>query len=203
VGQRQQIINAAIEVFSFSKADYVTMDKIAQQAGIKTADLNQHFTNIDVLWKTAVKTILDEINQQIISITKHTESHLPNDEAIRLAISEFTDFIARRPQITRIIMLEDEAYNWRREWMLNETVFSFHAIMKYIIQMGQADGTFRTGDPSHLAFALTGMLNWQFIFPASYKEYSKKDAYSPAEISEIKAIALDFILDGTAEITAK
>ena len=105
----------------------------------------------------------------------------------------YADFVFRRPQLSRIVMLEDIQHNWRHDWMLNETIISFHKVISLLIAKGQEDGIVRVGNVNRIAVALTGIISTSALYPIQVKYHAKCSPFEENEIKAVKKLACDFL----------
>src|SRR5690348_4404009 len=90
---RERILAAALDLFSERSFEGATTREIAARAGVTQPLLNYHFQSKDALWRAAVDTLFEELND---ALAARADGLRGVDEltATRLIVREFIFFSA-------------------------------------------------------------------------------------------------------------
>jgi len=133
-GKRQQILSAALGVFFKYGYKRVSMNEIAEAAGISRPGLYLHFSSKEEVFRAAILQFADG---RIEEITKGLPSRKTIDEKVRYAFEIWAvqsfDLTRKSPEAKEI---SDSSYEFARE-ALDESYAKFESVLASILK-GQA-----------------------------------------------------------------
>jgi TetR/AcrR family transcriptional regulator len=187
---RERILQAALECFAeFGFAGTVTRT-IAQKAGVTHPLVLYHFETKEKLWVEAVSGALDaylEFVRKEIS----DDPAVPAKEALAKFIEYFVRFMAKAPDIHRIMSMESRD-SPRIHWLVDGYLREYFTKIRDLIKRGQLEGNVRDGDPSRIFYQIIGSTTI-FTIPIEYELLTGKNVYSESEIYYTIALIFDLI----------
>jgi AcrR family transcriptional regulator len=192
---RDRIVAAAADLFSERSFDGATTREIAARAGVTQPLLNYHFRSKDELWRAAVDSLFEHLNQ---TMDQRAAGLRGVDEVTtaKLRVREFVTFSARTPQLHRIIMQESKADGPRMDYLVDT-----HVRPIYEATIAMFENLARTGGvpnipATHLYYILTGAGPTMFVLGPECRRLSALDPSSEAVI-EAHADAVCQLLFGS------
>ena len=152
----QRILAAAEALFSEQGYDAVSMNAIAERAGVSKANIFHHFSTKNALYLAVVKDACKETQSRLQTIEK---SHLSIVDRLSHFAQTQLQFMLEHGQTTRLILRELLKNGPEHGRELAEQVFggSFARLVD-MIREGQVNGELRAGiDPAAVAVMLIGM----------------------------------------------
>jgi AcrR family transcriptional regulator len=126
---RQALINAAIQAFSRSGYDGVSVRDIEREAGVNRGLAAYHFGSKEQLWKRAIDALMGDFHAVMERYSDLFELVSP-EERTRVLVKVYVMFVAKRPEFFRIMVLEgndeSERTRWFNERYLQRLVNFFH-----------------------------------------------------------------------------
>ncbi len=157
--KRRQIIKAAESFFTSRRLHEITLDEVAQQAGVGKGTIYRYFKNKEDLFLQTVTSGLDELCDLL---KKRVPDEAPFDEQLLSACVAISGFFATRKQLFRLMQAEEERMQWcrgraRESW--SEHRERLLAALAEIVALGAREGHLRSDvGPEVLAVFLLGML---------------------------------------------
>jgi TetR/AcrR family transcriptional regulator len=111
---RDRLIEAALAEFSKAGFEGTSTRAIAARAGCHQPQINYHFASKHALWEAAVGRLFAELALEV----DDTESVADPVERFELMIRRFVAFVARRPELNRIMVAEAMATTPRLTWLV-------------------------------------------------------------------------------------
>lgn len=180
--RRQQILNAATELFARQGFQGTTTRQIAERAGINEAIIFRHFaTKDDLYW-----AILHE-KSQLAGGVKRLEQHLQSGGSDLQVFSDLAQRMLRRDTTMTRLLLFSALENHRLSHRFFRThVADYYQTLASYIRQGVEDGRFRRIDPMLAARSFLGMVFYHFMVQELFggKRYHH---YSPAAVSQTLA----------------
>ena len=157
--KRRQILLAAEKLFTSRRFHEITLDEVAQRAGVGKGTIYQHFHDKDDLFMQVVTSGLDELADLLRR--RGGEDGTFTDQLLNACV-EITTFFDRRHQLFRMMQVEDARLDAARGEVKEHWMAKRHEVrqaLAEIIQRGAATGQVRCDvPPDTLASFLMGML---------------------------------------------
>lgn len=180
----ERILAAAETLFSEQGFDAVSMNAIAERAGVSKANIFHHFSTKKALYLAVVKEACKETQNRLQTIEK---SHISIVERLAHFAQSQLQFMLEHGQTTQLILRELLKNGPEHGRELAEQVFgrSFARLVE-MIREGQSQGELRAGiDPAAIAVMLIGMNVYFFEARDVLRHYPDVDfADNPQHFSE-------------------
>lgn len=161
-----RILQAARSMFTRFGLDGVTMEQIAQEAGVGSATVYRHFGSKEKLIQAFMETIQSP-RQLVRSFTVGQHRDLEAD-LVALA-STILAFIRDNQDLIRITTFESQGAESLLKQMRSAQGRTVYLLAKYLGDQ-MADGNLEEGDPFALALAFVGMVfGFGFVGPNLYE----------------------------------
>ncbi len=159
---RDRILAAATDLFSERSFDGATTREIAARAGVTQPLLNYHFRSKEELWRAAVDSLFDLLNQ---TMNERAAGLRGVDEitSAKLRVREFITFSARNPQLHRIIMQESKADGPRMDYLVDRHVRPIYELTTEMFESLARRGAVPAIPAAHLYYILTGAGPTMFV----------------------------------------
>lgn len=118
---KDQLITAAIELFSALGFDGVSVRTIETHANVKRGLAAYHFGTKEELWFAAVGRLFTSLAEQMSGVEEATK-HLDMEARFRAAAHAFVDFSANFPELNRIMVQEAKMQSWRSDHIIDVLV---------------------------------------------------------------------------------
>jgi TetR/AcrR family transcriptional regulator len=178
---RDRIVAAATDRFSERSFDGATTRDIAAQAGVTQPLLTYHFHSKEELWRAAVDSLFDRLNQ---TLNKRAIGLRGVDEitTAKLLVREFITFSARNPQLHRIIMQESKADSSRMDYLVDRHVRPIYERTTALFDSLVRQGAVPNVPAVHLYYILTGAGPTMFVLAPECRRLSSLDPSDDAVI---------------------
>ncbi len=151
---RNEILEAAIEVFAEHGYEGASLPKVAELASKRHPLILYHFGSKENLWREAVAYCFADGG--VLEHLTFSAKDLGPLERLKMACREFVRFAARHPQQMAILLHEGRSRNERFTWLLETYVAPFHRLLDDIIREGVAARVLKPVDPVHVAMIIVG-----------------------------------------------
>jgi TetR/AcrR family transcriptional regulator len=180
---RHRIVAAAVDLFSDRSFDGATTRDIAARAGVTQPLLNYHFHSKEALWRSAVDSLFDLLNQ---TLDERTSGLRGVDEvtSAKLRVREFVTFSARHPQLHRIIMQESKADGPRMDYLVDRHVRPIYERTVQLFESLARQGAIPPISPVHLYYIVTGAGPTMFVLAPECRRLSSLDPSDDLVIEE-------------------
>ena len=112
---RQQILNAALEVFAEFGFSGAATREIARRAQVHQPAIAYHFGSKELLWKAAADAVFEEFSSTLEAGLEHTAS---DKDRLRRLAEIYVRFVARKPAWATFIIHEGMQANDRNDWLV-------------------------------------------------------------------------------------
>ncbi len=154
--KRQQIIQAAAEVFGTRSFQNAAISEIAQKASVAEGTLYQYFKNKEDLFFSIPAQKTEEFCEEF---NLHLEGIYDGLNKIRKLIWYYLYFFKMNPAYARILMLEMRVSKSFIKSGTYDRIKAFTDRVLEIIEEGQAEGSIRSGvDPYLIREVILGVL---------------------------------------------
>ncbi len=121
---RDALIRAGIEVFAANGFAGSSTRRIAEAAGAHQSQIKYHFDTKDDLWKRCVERLLAELDAAIAANLDPTDTDVT--ASLAATIRGLVHFMARRPQLNRIMAHEATRSSDRLTWLVDTHLAARH-----------------------------------------------------------------------------
>lgn len=171
---KQQILEAAAQIFSIKGYHATSMQDIADTVELKKASLYYHIENkqqvlIEIL-DQALDMVIDEVELA-------TSGDIPIPEKLRRAMEIYLQTLTKNREIAAVLLLEYRSLDSEKSFDHMKRRDRFESLWRGLIQAGVENKLLTCPDPAQAARALLGMLNWTITW------YNPQGKLSPAEIA--------------------
>jgi TetR/AcrR family transcriptional regulator len=182
---RDRIVAAATDLFSERSFDGATTRDIAAQAGVTQPLLTYHFHSKEELWRAAVDSLFDLLNQTMDERARGLRG-VDEITSAKLLVREFITFSARNPQLHRIIMQESKNDSSRMDYLVDRHVRPIYERTIEMFESLARVGAVPSIPAVHLYYILTGAGPTMFVLAPECRRLSSLD---PADDDVIEAHA--------------
>ena len=186
--KRQQILKAAVTVFSRKGFHEAKVDEIAQLADVGKGTVYEYFSSkaelFQEMFKAGMQFYLENISYEL-------EPEIFCREKLKRFAKMHIDFITQYKDLARITMTEHTQFNEEFRFWIFENRSKKMKMLEQIIDEGIASGEIRNIDSKVMAMAFSGILG--AIFPPIV--FSGQEA-NPEELSET---VVDLVFNGIVQ----
>jgi AcrR family transcriptional regulator len=135
---------------AFASGKSVTLEAIAEKAGVGIGTLYRHFPTREALVLAVYRSELDDLGMSAEQLLRAK----PAFEALNAWMDRFAQYVT-----TKLAMLEALRDAWASNPnQVSETRTRIRSIIARFVEAGVADGTIREVDPDDVAVSLSGIL---------------------------------------------
>ena len=193
---RDRIVAAATDLFSERSFDGATTRDIAARAGVTQPLLTYHFHSKEELWRAAVDSLFDLLNQTMVQRANGLRG-VDEITSAKLLVREFIIFSARNPQLHRIIMQESKSDSSRMDYLVDRHVRPIYERTIEMFESLALKGAVPDVPAVHLYYILTGAGPTMFVLAPECRRLSSLDP-SDEDVIEAHADAVSRLLFGSA-----
>jgi AcrR family transcriptional regulator len=154
---RDEILEAAAQIFSQKGFHATSMQDIAQAVQLQKASLYHHVHSKQELLVSVLDQALDLLIERMQQVM---DRPLPPDEKLRLAMQVYLTAMLEHRELAAVLLLEhrslEPAYQTRHIPRRDR----FERLWRDLINAGLDQGVFSCADPGMAGRALLGVMNW-------------------------------------------
>lgn len=152
--RRRQLLRAALEAFAEKDYDDVSVDEVAEAAGVSHGLIFQYFGTKKELYIATVEPLIEEFRARVAA-----DLELPPRERLRKSMRAYAETIADHPQSYRFLMTRGIGFSEVREKIERQRLA---AVGRIAPQMGldPEEPAVRAGILGWLAYVDAAMLAW-------------------------------------------
>jgi TetR/AcrR family transcriptional regulator, cholesterol catabolism regulator len=181
---KQQIIEAAAQIFSTKGYHATSMQDIANAVNLKKASLYHH---IDSKQDVLIEILDQALDMVIEQVSQATQGDQPTSEKLRRAMGTYLNTLADNRELAAVLLLEYRSLDTPQYKDHITRRDRFENLWRDLILEGQKLGIFDCQDPAQAARALLGLMNWTITW------YRPQGPLSASEIANQYA---DLLLHG-------
>ena len=171
---REEILEAAAQIFSQKGYHGTSMQDIAVAVNLQKASLYHHISSKQELLLALLNEALDLLIQRITQVSN--EPGAPEDK-LRKAMCVYLETLAEYQDLAGVLLLEHRSLEPGYQSLHFPKRDAFEHIWREMIQEGVDQGVFTSPHPSITARALLGVMNWTITW------YRQNGALTAQEIS--------------------
>lgn len=192
---RKLILDAALKEFAQNGFDGANIADIAKQSGVARALVHYHFSNKESLWKAAVTRAFREMNEHFSDVTRELKD-LDPVSFLKVFIRRYVYFVARCPELGRIIIAEAPRNNKRAQWLVNRNMRPMHMAVEEIYRTKLTGDSFRQVPFLNFLSILTGAASIFFLDASVLRNHYQIDPQSERVIDQHAQVVIDTMLGG-------
>jgi AcrR family transcriptional regulator len=171
-----------------------SLREIGRRAGVPQQLISHHFETKLGLWKAVADRIFADLASVLGDRMRGLEG-VGDPERVRLLLREYIRFSAERPSVARFMMHEGANHGPRLEWLVERHVRPLFTAMQTRIAEAQKRGLVPDGDPTHIAYLVTGA-TVLFAQAAEFEVLTGLDAKSPKVVDTHVDLVMRLLLPG-------
>jgi AcrR family transcriptional regulator len=172
---RDEILDAAAQIFSQKGFHAASMQDIAQAVNLQKASLYHHVSSKQQILVALLDRALDLLYEHIQAVVE--QPHTP-DKKLILAMRAYLSAMLEHRDLAMVLLLEHRSLAPGLRALHVPKRDRFELLWREMIQEGNEQGVFACPDPNIAARALLGVMNWTITW------YNPDGALSPAEIGD-------------------
>jgi AcrR family transcriptional regulator len=175
---RQDIIEAAVQLFNRNGYHATSMQDIARAVAIKKPSLYHHFDSKEAILRTILEMGMDQIIADLEVVVASDQECVAK---LRAAIHTHARIIADNPAGAAVFLREDRGLgeDYRRCYLAKRD--HVEGLYRGIVKQGIEEGYFRDIDVAITVHALLGTVNWMTRW------YRPEGRLSAAQIADLFA----------------
>jgi AcrR family transcriptional regulator len=170
---RDQILEAAAQIFSQKGFHAASMQDIAEAVNLQKASLYHHVNSKQEILVSILDQALDLLIEQMEIVMALP---LPPDEKLRRAIQAYLEGMLEHRDLAAVLLLEHRSLEPPFQSRHIPRRDRFERLWRDLIQEGFETGLFCCSDPVLTVRALLGVMNWTITW------YRPEGSLSPQEI---------------------
>lgn len=155
--RREQIVEAAAELFSARGYNGTSMQEIAERVGLLKGSLYAHVSSKEELLLEIVSTAARLFKSALEPVMRRP---LPAPERLRAALCAHLGVIARHRALAIVFLHESRHLEGQPARWVREEQDRYEALWQRLLRDGMAEGTFRRDLDPAAALAALGAANW-------------------------------------------
>jgi len=154
---REDILEAAAQVFRQKGFHGASMDDIAQAVNLRKASLYHHVSSKQEILLEILERALQMLLERIAPIA---EQNIPADKKLRAMIREYMLILIENIDLATVLLFEHRALERRQHARHIPNRDKFESLWKDVIAEGVSKKLFKCDNPALATRALLGQLNW-------------------------------------------
>jgi len=154
---REDILEAAAQVFRQKGFHGASMDDIAQAVNLRKASLYHHVSSKQEMLLEILERALQMLLERIAPIA---EQKIPADKKLRLMVREYLLILVENIDLATVLLFEHRALERRQHARHIPNRDKFESLWKDVIAEGVSKKLFKCDNPALATRALLGQLNW-------------------------------------------
>jgi AcrR family transcriptional regulator len=154
---REDIIEAAAQVFRQKGFHGASMNDIAEAVHLQKASLYHHVSSKQEILLEILDRALQLLLERISSITTQ---NIPADKKLRLMIYEYMQILAENVDLATVLLFEHRALERRQHARHVPTRDQFELLWREVLEEGVNEKLFKCNDIALAVRALLGLMNW-------------------------------------------
>lgn len=171
--QRNRIRRAAADLYAEQGPRGVTVRAVAKGAGVSTGTLYSYFDNLQAIMRSLWTGPVAEVGRKLEAVA---QNHPDPEERVRALLHGYADFARDEPEIHRGAMMFVRPGSVAAPERQPAEELPFYRLVREAIDDGQADGSFRAGDPAVHAQTLWAGVHGALALPVHMDAYEIQPA---------------------------
>jgi AcrR family transcriptional regulator len=154
---REDILEAAAQVFRQKGFHGASMQDIAEAVDLKKASLYHHVTSKQEILLDILDHALELLQERISAIT---DQAIPSDEKLQQMIRAYLQILAENTDLSAVLLFEHRSLERKQHARHVPNRDKFEALWRQVLVEGVSAKLFQCDDPALTARAILGILNW-------------------------------------------
>src|SRR5581483_6460504 len=159
--KRDRILEAGLKLFANESYQAVTMDRVAEAAGVAKGTLYLYFQSKEDLY---LGILSDGMETMARTYQSTVEPHADAKTRLRHAIAVTVEFYAQRRDLLRLMMTEEPKMPEGRNRLRDEWRERGGRVFTALVEEGIGSGAFRPVDPHLVTYAILGSMRSVMLF---------------------------------------
>ena len=172
---RDEILEAAAQIFSQKGFHAASMQDIAQAVNLQKASLYHHVNSKQEILVAILDQALDLLTEHLESVIAQP---LPPDEKLSQAILAYLQVMLDHRDLAAVLLLEHRSLEPEYQSRHIPRRDRFERLWRDLIQEGLEQGAFCCTDPGLAARAVLGVINWTITW------YRPDGSLTPQDLAE-------------------
>jgi len=183
---RSKILSSAMALFAQKGFDAVTVDEIGAECGVNKAMIFYYFKSKSGLYEAIMKSVLDDIYEQILRAEKCCNDVLGELKAF---IKTYTLYAAKYPHFPALLLREISNGGAQIPELMFESMKKLFMLLSDILKRGEEQGIFKDVIPMVIHFMILGSVNLYIVSTPLRKRANKEDKIDTCCECDIEDIA--------------
>ena len=201
---REQILSAAIAVFSEHGFEGTTLSDVALRSNAKVPLIVYHYENKESLWRAAVDAIWERVqgaiaskaNESMPELDGTTESAALNKKRLKSVLRAIIEGVAEYPEYLRMLVREASHPGPRFDWLSEHHLKRDYQAAYALIQAAQKNKLAPDIDPAHLVYILAGALYLPVMMEADVERQTGKSPRAEAFLNTHTEAVISLLFSG-------
>jgi len=154
---REDILEAAAQVFRQKGFHGASMQDIAEAVNLQKASLYHHVTSKQEILLALLNRALELLLERISAIA---DQPLPADLKLSQMIREYLQILAENTDLSAVLLFEHRSLERKQHARHVPNRDKFEGLWRSVLEEGVASGRFQCEDPALTTRAILGILNW-------------------------------------------
>lgn len=172
---RDEILEAAAQIFSQKGFHAASMQDIAQAVNLQKASLYHHITSKQDILLAVLNQALDLLIEHMTTVISQP---LAPDEKLREAVRAYLETMLAHKDLASVLLLEHRSLEPGLHELHAQRRDRFEHLWRELLQEGLDSGVFCCIDPTLTTRALLGSMNWTITW------FRADGSLNPREISD-------------------
>lgn len=181
---RDQILEAAAQIFSEKGFHAASMRDIADAVDLRKASLYHHVSSKQEILVDLLDKALDVL---IASMEDVVAQDLAPEDKLRLAMKTYLEILTHRRNLSSVLLLEHRSLEPEFHLRHIPRRDKFEGLVRGIIEDGIEQGVFACGNPRLAIKTILGVINWTIMW------YRPEGESTPDQIADFNA---DLLIEG-------
>ncbi len=188
----EELVNAAIDLFSRHGYDGTSVRAITAQAGANLGAITYHFGSKEALFDAALKSVTTPMRELF---NEAASSEGPPLSRIERLVRVFFMYLHEHPEFANMIA-QQLAGSHPMPAPARDTLRVNLRTLTELIAEGQADGSIRAGNPRDLALSIASQPMWLSLARRVLMEGAGVNQYDPSTQEQIVESVVQFVRAG-------
>lgn len=194
-GAQDEILDAALLMFSQHGFDGVSTAAIAKAVGLSQSVILYHFETKDAVWRAAMQRLFDRVAIGSL-VDQAAYKDLDPLSRVRIALRRFVHTSARYPALGRVMLSEATSGGTRFDWLYESYLRPTYEVYRQLFSDAIEAGMLKPHDPYLvMMFAHSGAAMLFNLAPMTERLLGRSP-FDEATIEAQSDLVVDALLDG-------
>lgn len=154
---REDILEAAAQVFRQKGFHGASMQDIAEAVNLQKASLYHHVSSKQEILLALLDRALELLFERVSSISRQ---QIPADEKLRQMIRAYLEILAQNTDLSAVLLFEHRSLERKQHARHVPNRDRFEGLWRQVLEEGLDSRLFTCDDPPLTARAILGIMNW-------------------------------------------